>query len=72
MTKTTHLSLFKVTTSTKEIEITADHPLVCQESGIYFYESFIKKLGYSNFDQLVNQCEVLTWNNETNAPCMKK
>lgn len=72
ITKQTHLSLFKVTTATKEIEITADHPLYVKDQGFVSLSHLLKKFEYSNVDQLVNHCEVLTWNYETNSTMYEK
>ncbi len=65
-TKQTHLSLFKITTDTKQIEITPNHPLYIKDYGFISLGKVLNNMGLCDFSELINKIEILTWNEHTN------
>lgn len=64
-TKQKHLTLLKISTSTKQIEITPDHPLYVKNYGFISISKILKIKGLTNYNKLINTIELLTWNSKT-------
>jgi len=62
--KQTHLSLLKISTISKQIEITPDHPLYIKDCGFMSFNKILKMKGLENYSDLINEIEILTWNTE--------
>lgn len=63
--KQKHLSLFKISCGSRQIEVTANHPLYIKEHGFISIEKYMHVKGLTNYEGLVNTVEVLTRNDET-------
>jgi len=61
-TKQTHVLLLKVTSQSRQIEITPDHPLYFKNHGFLSIARLMKMEGYANYDELMAKTVVLTWN----------
>jgi hypothetical protein len=60
-----HLSLLEISTPTKKIQITPNHPLYIKDYGFISLSSLMNKMKLTDIKQLEGKIEVLTWNNET-------
>ena len=54
-----HLSLFKLTTATKKIEVTFDHPLYFKSYG---FSSISRLLKHIDLNSIIDTIEIMTWN----------
>lgn len=63
--KVSHLSLLKISTSSKQIEVTPDHPLYIKDIGFISISKTLQIKGLKNYEELINKIEILTWNNTT-------
>jgi len=61
ITSQKHLSLYKLSTATKTIEITVDHPLNFKNYG---FSSLNKILQNQDTASIINKLEVMTWNDK--------
>lgn len=64
MTKQTHLSVLKVQTSNKEINITFDHPLYIKDFGFSSLSRFMRTKKIENYQELVGKVELMVYDEE--------
>jgi hypothetical protein len=60
-TKQTHLSLLKISSETKEIELTFDHPLYIKDFGFSSINRYMQTKSIKDFNDLINNIELLVW-----------
>lgn len=59
-----HVNLLKVSTASKSIEITQDHPVYVNGYGFASLARMKRTLSAENYSDLINSIEILTWNSE--------
>ncbi|HTO17178.1 MAG TPA: hypothetical protein VLZ83_15540 [Edaphocola sp.] len=67
-----HLSLLKVTTNSKEIELTPEHPLYFKDYGFTSLSRILHLKGFKKYTDLINQVEILVWDNKKGAMLYEK
>lgn len=67
MTSQIHVSLLKISTTTKSIEITQDHPMYVKDHGFISLTKLKSILNAKNYSDLIGSIELLTWNSETSS-----
>lgn len=67
-----HLSLLKISCGSRQIEVTANHPLYMKEYGFISIEKYLNLKRLANYEDLVKVAEVLTLNDETGKLEYKK
>jgi len=64
LTKQTHLSVFKVQTTNRAIEITFDHPLYIKDFGFSSLARYMKTKQIANFQELVGKIELMVYDEQ--------
>jgi len=62
-----HTKLYQISTGTKSIDITVNHPIYVKDLGFVSIARLQTIFKTSDFRELINQVEVLTYNSETKA-----
>ncbi len=60
-----HVGMIKIATETKSLILTKDHPLNFKGYGFISISSLMRKLNVSDLNSLVNNVEILTWDEAT-------
>ena len=71
-TKQTHFSLLKVTSQSRQIEVTPDHPLYFKDHGFLSISRLMEIERCGNYDELSSKAEVLIWNEKTSKLAYEK
>jgi hypothetical protein len=64
VTSQIHSKLFKISTNTKSIEITSNHPLYVKNHGFVSLARLQSIMKAENYSDLINEIDILTWNSE--------
>jgi hypothetical protein len=70
--KQKHLTLLKISSGSKQIEVTPNHPLYIKAHGFISMERYMHVKNLANYQDIVNTAEVLTRNVETGRPEYEK
>lgn len=71
-TKQTHLSLLKINTDSKQIDVTPDHPLYIKNYGFISMNKILDLKGWENYKDLINEIEILTWDDKSSKLLYEK
>ena len=59
VTKQTHLSVLKIATEKRQIELTFDHPIYIKDFGFSSISRYMQNKKITNYDDLINKIEIL-------------
>ncbi|HNW91093.1 MAG TPA: hypothetical protein PKN48_15645 [Bacteroidales bacterium] len=71
-TRQTHLSLLKIHTASKQIDVTPDHPLYIKNYGFISLSKILDIKGWKNNKDLINEIEILTWDDKSSKLLYEK
>lgn len=70
--KQRHLSMLKITCGTKELELTANHPIYIKGMGFCSISNYMKRNKINNYEELVEHIEVGVWDEKTEQITFEK
>lgn len=65
LTKQTHLSVLKLSTKNKQIELTFDHPLYIKDFGFSSISRYMQTKNIVSYDELIGKIELMVLNEQT-------
>jgi hypothetical protein len=72
ISKQTHLSVLKLATENKQIELTFDHPLYIKDFGFSSISRYMQTKNITSYEELIGKVELMVLNEDTNQIAYEK